>query len=78
MSLCIYKLVTADPKDNQNALYWGGLSGILGYWLPSPTNETENDSLSVITASRANGRSENSGFRDSETIEHIVGINPKN
>ena len=78
MSLCIYKLATADPKDNQNALYWGGLSGILGYWLPSPTSDKENDSLSVITASRAIGPSENTGFSNTETREQIVGINTKN
>ncbi|WP_373530747.1 hypothetical protein [Nostoc sp.] len=35
MGLCIFKL--GSPADDKNvALYWGGLSSVLAYWLPSP------------------------------------------
>ncbi|MBE9224186.1 hypothetical protein IQ264_01695 [Phormidium sp. LEGE 05292] len=40
IGLCIFKLCTADAKDNPNtAIYWGGLTGVLGYWLPSPNSD---------------------------------------
>lgn len=40
IGLCIFKLCTSDAKNEPNiALYWGGLTGILGYWLPSPNSE---------------------------------------
>lgn len=34
--LCAYKLVDTSTAAEEKALFWGGLSGILGYWLPSP------------------------------------------
>lgn len=43
MILCVYKLVAGVP-DNERALYWGGLSSVLAYWLPSPVRL--NDDLS--------------------------------
>lgn len=53
ISLCVFKLVTANPNDNQNvALYWGGLSGILAYWLPSPAR-TQDDSVPRVTTESA-------------------------
>ena len=28
-----------DAKGEELALYWGGITGIVGYWLPSPTGK---------------------------------------
>lgn len=40
IGLCVFKLCTTDAKNDPNvALYWGGLTGVLGYWLPSPSND---------------------------------------
>lgn len=35
---CMYKLDSASGTE-QLALYWGGITGILGYWLPSPSSK---------------------------------------
>ncbi|MEH1967317.1 hypothetical protein [Nostoc sp.] len=41
LGLCIFKL--GSPGDDKNiALYWGGLSGVLAYWLPAP-GQTRDD-----------------------------------
>ncbi|MGL5879317.1 MAG: hypothetical protein ACRC2V_16275 [Xenococcaceae cyanobacterium] len=34
---CMAKL--NDAKGEELALYWGGITGIVGYWLPSPTDK---------------------------------------
>ncbi|WP_292852478.1 hypothetical protein [Nostoc sp. NMS8] len=34
LGLCIFKLGSPD-NDKNVALYWGGLSSVLAYWLPS-------------------------------------------
>lgn len=40
IGLCILKLSTSDPKNDPNtAIYWGGLTGVLGYWLTSPNRD---------------------------------------
>jgi hypothetical protein len=32
---CLFKL--ANPSDNQSsALYWGGVTSVLAWWMPSP------------------------------------------
>lgn len=36
LDLCIFKLSQTKVKSWEVALYWGGLSGIAGYWMPSP------------------------------------------
>jgi hypothetical protein len=36
LGLCIFKLGSPAEDDKNIALYWGGLSGVLAYWLPSP------------------------------------------
>ncbi|OKH36375.1 hypothetical protein NIES2119_17155 [[Phormidium ambiguum] IAM M-71] len=42
IGLCIFKLCTSDAKNEPNtALYWGGLTGILGYWLPAPSDKDD-------------------------------------
>lgn len=69
VGLCVFKLAVNDGKDNQNAaLYWGGLTGILGYWLPSPTSkqDDEQQQLGLTVANfpvnnSRNGQGANSG-----------------
>jgi hypothetical protein len=69
VGLCVFKLAATDAKDNPNAaLYWGGLTGILGYWLPSPTNkqDDEQQALGLTVANfpannSRNGQVPNSG-----------------
>jgi hypothetical protein len=34
---CMVKIHDSDPE--RLALYWGGITGIVGYWLPSPSNK---------------------------------------
>lgn len=54
ISLCVFKLVTSNPNDNQNvALYWGGLSGVLAYWLPSPARTQDESELPKVTTESA-------------------------
>jgi hypothetical protein len=36
-SFCIFQLSASDVKDK--AMYWGALTGVSSYWLPSPTEE---------------------------------------
>ncbi len=52
---CLCKLSgTADDRDN--ALYWGGITGILAWWMPSPGNgqrtmqEERENSISLSNA----------------------------
>ncbi|MEB3217244.1 MAG: hypothetical protein VKN72_13580 [Nostocales cyanobacterium 94392] len=40
--LCVFQLAM-NPNNPNIALYWGGLSGIVGYWLPSPMNLKEEE-----------------------------------
>lgn len=47
---CLYKLADKATGPEEKALFWGGLSGILGYWLPSPS-ETEGRHLLVTKQS---------------------------
>lgn len=42
IGLCIFKLCTSDGKNDQNiSIYWGGLTGVLGYWLPAPSDKDD-------------------------------------
>jgi hypothetical protein len=48
LGLCIFKL--ASPGDEKNiALYWGGLSSVLAYWLPSPGQSRDEKEAPNIT-----------------------------
>jgi len=39
IGLCVFKLAEPQGQNNPNVgMYWGGLSGVLAYWLPSPAN----------------------------------------
>lgn len=72
MGLCVVKLADNKTPPEQQALYWGGLTGILGYWLPSPTHNREEQELTLTTGSiisRSNASSQNNG---SGTIAHGV------
>lgn len=42
LALCIFKIALPSSSDDRNiALYWGGLSSVLAYWLPSPGQHKE-------------------------------------
>jgi hypothetical protein len=43
--LCIYKLALSDGHQTNDALYWGGFTGVLAYWMPSPaqSNSTQKE-----------------------------------
>lgn len=36
LSLCIGKLVAPNASADDKALYWGGLTSIIAWWMPSP------------------------------------------
>ncbi len=38
LSLCIGKLTLPNQNDHDQALYWGGITGLLAWWMPSPGN----------------------------------------
>jgi hypothetical protein len=43
---CLFKLMS--PNDNQsNALYWGGVTSVLAWWMPSPGGGTSRNSASI-------------------------------
>jgi hypothetical protein len=54
LGLCIFQLVSKDGKDPNIALYWGGLSSVLAYWLPAPgQNKDEKEQMTIETQTRA-------------------------
>ncbi len=44
IGFCSFQLARDSTKETQ-AIYWGGLSGVLGYWLPSPASSQANPQL---------------------------------
>lgn len=69
VTLCVFKLASSDTQDNPNAaLYWGGLTGILGYWLPSPSNRQDEDrqQLGLMVASQSSSNAANGQAQNSE------------
>lgn len=38
LTFSLYKLAVSDQNDNYQALYWGGVTGIMAWWMPSPGN----------------------------------------
>lgn len=42
LTLCIGKLTMSSQADDK-ALYWGGIAGLFGWWMPSP-NGTQSKS----------------------------------
>jgi len=65
LGLCVFQISSA--RDDKNiALYWGGLSGVLAYWLPSPAGQTRDDreqmtinQRTFAAANDSNGRGQN-------------------
>ncbi|GAP94148.1 hypothetical protein [Leptolyngbya sp. NIES-2104] len=47
LCFCLFKL--SNPNDSQSsALYWGGVTSVLAWWMPSPGgSSTSRDSTSV-------------------------------
>lgn len=76
LALCIFKI--AVPSDEKNiALYWGGLSSVLAYWLPSPglnKEDKEQTSSSLMATGLNNGTNPNNSVaviaQSTTTTEH--------
>ncbi|NJP08255.1 MAG: hypothetical protein HC866_01255 [Leptolyngbyaceae cyanobacterium RU_5_1] len=37
LGLCIGKLTVGSQSDSDKALYWGGITGLIAWWMPSPS-----------------------------------------
>lgn len=33
---CVYKMASSQDEQSNNAVYWGGITSILAWWMPSP------------------------------------------
>lgn len=63
LSFSLYKLAVPGQQDSYQALYWGGVTGIMAWWMPSPGGSSQNGSqteknqsiAAVVTS--ANGQS---------------------
>lgn len=66
LGLCIFKL--GSPADDKNiALYWGGLSGVLAYWLPSP-GQTRDDKEPPNITQRTFAATDNNGNGNGQSL----------
>lgn len=46
LCFCLFKL--SSPNDSQSsALYWGGVTSILAWWMPSPGGSPARNSASI-------------------------------
>ncbi|MBD2446786.1 hypothetical protein H6G76_06315 [Nostoc sp. FACHB-152] len=78
LALCILKIASPGPGDDKNiALYWGGLSSVLAYWLPSPGQNKEDKeqmSSSLMATSLNGGNNPNDSVallaQSTNTTEH--------
>lgn len=54
LGLCIVQLMRSDAKAENTALYWGGVTSVLAYWLPSPgqNKSDERDTIDIINRRR--------------------------
>ncbi len=68
LSLCTFQLVNEDSQKNE-AMYWGGLTGVLAYWLPSPSNSRESEYLAASQYSHSETNSK--GLVIKETSNQI-------
>ncbi|MBW4615864.1 MAG: hypothetical protein KME21_21800 [Desmonostoc vinosum HA7617-LM4] len=69
LGLCVLQIGLTRDKENI-ALYWGGLSSVLAYWLPSPTqskDDKEQMTLTTSTIASANNNG-NNGHSDPVAI----------
>lgn len=73
LGLCTFKLV-APSAPNDQALYWGGLTGVLAYWLPSPTSSKNEEQLLLRSQYNLNQTTNNGLVERSETTHQAVGI----
>lgn len=44
---CLFKLGFTRLKSGEQSLYWGGLVGNIGYWMPSPLQKKEGDQVAI-------------------------------
>ncbi|MBD2439150.1 hypothetical protein [Nostoc sp. FACHB-110] len=77
LALCIFKIAVTTDQDKNIALYWGGLSSVLAYWLPSPgqTKEDKEQTTSSLMATGLNGGNNSNNpvaviAQSSSTTEH--------
>lgn len=50
LGLCISQLMKSDAKAENTALYWGGVTSVLAYWLPSPgQNRDDQEQMTINT-----------------------------
>ncbi len=46
LCFCLFKL--SNPNDSQSsALYWGGVTSVLAWWMPSPGGSSSRTSTSI-------------------------------
>ncbi|NJL63276.1 MAG: hypothetical protein HC903_17435 [Methylacidiphilales bacterium] len=70
LSLCTFQLVNKTSQESQ-AMYWGGLTGVLAYWLPSPSNSRESEQYTYASQSSTSQASSN-GLVVKETGSQMV------
>ncbi|MBP5974309.1 hypothetical protein HW132_16575 [Brasilonema sp. CT11] len=73
LGLCTFKLIANKPQDNQ-ALYWGGLTGILGYWLPAPTNSKNEEQFSLGSPYNTNKTTKSVVVEHSQKSQEAVAV----
>ncbi|MBU7582958.1 MAG: hypothetical protein KAF91_08615 [Nostoc sp. TH1S01] len=64
LGLCISQLMKSDAKTENTALYWGGVTSVLAYWLPSPgQNRDDKEQMTIntrtVTATDSHGQGSN-------------------
>lgn len=53
LCFCLFKL--SNPNDSQsNALYWGGVTGVLAWWMPSPGGSSASRNSTSVRADEVN------------------------
>lgn len=71
--LCVVQI--GFKRDEENvALYWSGLTSVLAYWLPSPTNSKEEEEWLVSNQYRFNQMSSNGLIQQSQASQKAVGL----
>ncbi|WP_341525721.1 hypothetical protein WKK05_24505 [Nostoc sp. UHCC 0302] len=61
LGLCIFQLVSKPSNDPNTALYWGGLSSVLAYWLPAPGQNRNDREPTNITQKTFAATDDNNG-----------------
>ncbi|MBW4526544.1 MAG: hypothetical protein KME18_15350 [Phormidium tanganyikae FI6-MK23] len=53
LCFCLFKL--SNPNDSQtSALYWGGVTSVLAWWMPSPGGSSSSRNSTSIKADEVN------------------------